>query len=73
LTLKLTPFARGFKNYRKRVIAALKDIKFFDDRPVQDIDHRLCEAWVEGGVDEEKKQRIKIKNDVSKVVSVKKE
>ena len=34
LYLKSTPFNRGFKNYRKRLIGNLKKLKFLDDRPV---------------------------------------
>jgi hypothetical protein len=25
-------------------------LKFLDDRPVQEIDHRLSEAWLAGGI-----------------------
>lgn len=49
LYLKSTPLARGYKFYRKKLTAALKKLKFLDDRPVQEIDHRICEAWVRGG------------------------
>lgn len=35
LSLRATPFARGFKNYRKNFIASLSSLKFLDDRPVQ--------------------------------------
>ena len=55
--LKATPFSRGFKNYRKRLIAALKKLKFLDDRPVQEIDHRIYEAWVKGGPQLEQEER----------------
>jgi hypothetical protein len=34
LYLKATPIARGFRNYRKKIISALKKLKFLDDRPV---------------------------------------
>lgn len=34
LYLKATPLARGFRNYRKKFIAAMKKLKFLDDRPV---------------------------------------
>lgn len=51
LYLKATPFARSFKNYRKRLVASLKHLKFLDDRPVLEQDHRLCEAWIQGGIE----------------------
>ena len=44
LYLKATPLARGFRNYRKKFIAALKNLKFLDDRPVLEKDHRLSEG-----------------------------
>lgn len=37
------------------MIAALINLKFFDDRPVQESDHRICQAWLKGGNDSEKK------------------
>jgi hypothetical protein len=50
LSAKATPFSRGFKSYRKSIIAVLPALKFLDDRPVQEIDHRLSEAWLAGGI-----------------------
>jgi hypothetical protein len=44
LYLKSTPLSRGFKNYRKRLVAALRKLKFLDDRPVLEQDHRLSEG-----------------------------
>ena len=35
LYLKATPLARGYKYYRKTLIAGLKKLKFLDDRPIQ--------------------------------------
>lgn len=57
LYLKATPLSRGFKNYRKRLTAELRYLKFLDDRPIQPIDHRLAEAWVKGGPELEKEER----------------
>lgn len=44
LYLKSTPLNRGMKNYRKKLIAGLLRLKFLDDRPVQEEDHRLAEG-----------------------------
>lgn len=44
LYLKATPLAKGFKNYRKKFIASLKKLRFLDDRPVIEQDHRLSEG-----------------------------
>ena len=61
--MKSTPLSRGFKNYRKKFIASLPQLKFLDDRPVQEVDHRLAEAWVKGGPELEKEERLKIANE----------
>jgi hypothetical protein len=50
LNLKSTPFARGLMNYRKNMIAILSSLKFFDDRPVLETEHRIFEAWLDGGL-----------------------
>jgi len=54
--LKNTPLCNTFKNYRKRLIYKLKKLKFLDNRPVLQSDHKLAEgmlfinsAWIEGG------------------------
>jgi hypothetical protein len=39
-------------NYRKKIIGILSHLKFFDDRPVLLNDHRTCEAFVKGGVED---------------------
>jgi dynein assembly factor 1 len=51
--MKNTPLAKAYKNYRKRLVASLKKLTYLDDRPVKHIDHRLAEAWVKGGVQQE--------------------
>lgn len=60
LYMKGTPFSRGFKNYRKKFTASLPKLKFLDDRPIQEIDHRLAQAWVMGGPQLEKEEKAKI-------------
>lgn len=60
LYLKATPLARGLKNYRKRLIAGLKKLKFLDDRPVLEQDHRLSEGksvFMQPGFSEEHNTR----------------
>lgn len=39
------------------MIAGLKDLTYLDDRPVKQVDHEACEAWLEGGFEAEKKVR----------------
>jgi hypothetical protein len=66
LNLKATPFARGFKNYKKHVIAGCANLKFLDDRPVQQAEHRLCEAFIKGGVELEKTEKGAIMKEGTK-------
>lgn len=47
--MKNTLLSKACKNYRKRLTASLKLLKYLDDRPIKEIDHRLAEAWIKGG------------------------
>ena len=48
---------RNIKNYRKTLIAKLKEIRYIDDRPVFDDEKRFALAFAKGGYEEEKKER----------------
>ncbi len=48
---------RKIKNYRKTLIAKLKEIRYIDDRPVFDDEKRFALAFAKGGYEEEKKER----------------
>ena len=52
---------KKIKNYRKTVINSLPGLKYLDDRPVFDEDRRHAEAFCRGGLEEERKERDKIK------------
>lgn len=48
LYLKGNKGTRKVNNYRKTLIAKLKNLCYLDDRPVQDIDRVESEAWFQG-------------------------
>ena len=48
---------RKISNYRKTLIAKLKDIRYIDDRPVFDDERRFALAFAKGGLEEERKER----------------
>jgi len=50
-------------SYRKTVIAKLPNLKYLDDRPVFVEDRRHAEAWYRGGIEEERAERAKIKQE----------
>jgi len=55
--------ADGFQNYRKTLIAKCAQLRHLDDRPVFADERRTCEAWARGGMDEERRERTKIKEE----------
>jgi dynein assembly factor 1 len=63
LYLMNNPVVKKIKNYRKTIIAALPNLKYLDDRPVFVDDRRHAEAFSRGGLDEERKERDKIKQE----------
>ena len=63
LYLQGNPFVKKIKNYRKRMIADFPELKYLDDRPVFAEDRRYAEAWARGGPEEEKRERVKVKEE----------
>lgn len=57
LYLKSNPCVREFKNYRKRLIGYVSTLKFLDDRPVQENERRVSEAWIRDGKEGEASER----------------
>ena len=60
LDLQENPFKYDFKNYRKRMVPVLKSLKNLDGRGVNVDERRLTEAWKEGGIEGEQKEKEKI-------------
>jgi dynein assembly factor 1 len=63
LYLKDNPVVSAIKNYRKTVISRCRQLTYLDDRPVDEEERRCVNAWAEGGIDAEKAERTKIKEE----------
>ena len=55
--MKANPCVRNIKNYRREFISGLKNLVYFDDRPVFEVDRLSFDAWRQGGVEGEKEAR----------------
>ena len=63
LRMEGNPVTRAMKNYRRRIILQFPDLRFLDDAPVTDEERRLVNAWNEGGIEAEKRERQLIKQE----------
>jgi len=57
LYLKGNPFIKHITSYRKRVLAALPNVTYLDDRPVFEDERRICNAWARDGRQGEQEER----------------
>ena len=63
LYLQNNPICKKIPNYRKRLISLIPNLKYLDDRPVFEEDRRYAEAWAIGGIEGEREERRKIKEE----------
>lgn len=54
---------KKIKNYRKTVVSSIPELRYLDDRPVFEDDRAFAEAWARGGIEEERKERERIRKD----------
>lgn len=57
LYLQGNPVCKKIPNYRKTVIASIPTLKYLDDRPVFEEDRLFAEAFIRGGIEEERAER----------------
>lgn len=63
LYLKGNPVCKKIKNYKKEIIAKIPTLKYLDDSPVFPEDRRYAEAFAEGGIQREREERKKVKQE----------
>lgn len=63
LYLQNNPGVRSISMYRKKLTAALPNLHQLDDRPVSDLEHTLAEAFVRGGIEEERRVRKQLADE----------
>lgn len=61
LYLQGNPVCKKIDHYRKKIITAIPDLRYLDDRPVFEEDRRRAEAWSRGGMEEERAEMKRIK------------
>ena len=57
------PVVKDIKHYRKTIIAKCKALRYLDDRPVFEDERRYCEAFAKGGIEAEREERKKYKQE----------
>merc|ERR1719440_611837 len=65
LYLKGNPAAKKIVNYRKSLTVYCKDLKYLDDRPVFEDDRRTAEAFNRGGLEEQRAEQKRIREEKS--------
>ena len=63
LYLKGNDVVGKIRNYRRVVVSRLKSLTYLDDRPVFDAERRMTDAWARGGVEAERLERERIKEE----------
>lgn len=61
--MKGNPCVRFISNYRKILTQKLVHLNYLDDRPIFDHERICADAFVKGGLEEEKKVKEKMQQD----------
>lgn len=56
-------FTKKVSHYRKTIISRIPAIKYIDDKPVFEDEHRFALAWARGGLEEERRERAAYKRE----------
>ena len=67
LYLQGNDITNEIKNYRKSMIVTLRGLKRLDDMPVFDEDRRYADAFMRGGLKEEREERAKVKKEKEEI------
>eukprot|EP00775_Hariotina_reticulata_P005377 gene5377-5612_t len=65
LYLKGNPVVSKLPNYRKTLISRCKQLTYLDERPVSEEERKCCEAWAAGGLEAERAERNKLKEEAA--------
>jgi hypothetical protein len=57
------PVIKNIQNYRKTIVSRCQSLTYLDDRPVFEKERLLCNAWAVGGLDGERAERERIRNE----------
>lgn len=63
LVLMGNPVVKKIKSYRKTLITEIESLTYIDERPVFEDDKRTAAAWLKGGIEAERAERIRIKDE----------
>lgn len=63
LYLQNNDVTKNIRNYRKSMIVKLPNLKYLDDRPVFPEERRFAEAFAAGGLELEREERKKYKQE----------
>jgi hypothetical protein len=63
LNLMANPVIQKIKNYRRVLVSRLKNLTYLDDRPVFEKERLAVEAWARGGMEAEREERERQKQE----------
>ncbi|KAF8061976.1 ODA7 [Scenedesmus sp. PABB004] len=65
LHLKGNPAVGAIPSYRKTVVASCPRLTYLDDRPISEEERACCEAWARGGLEAERDERARLKEEAA--------